>query len=201
MLLFLVNEIVLVGGAWLMDGRWTRSWRLRGLLLLSAVFASLTPQARELRRRRRPWPALPYLLQLVLVPAMAAVALAGLWAQTFLLTGVALDAMRGRRPTYEASVRHWREGALKGGVYSAVFMLLVQLAAGIVDTPAVWSILSAVPLVSATLARRRALSARPHDHRELRRQRTVLPVGCAPTPPSRPATGAVSWSAAASASR
>ena len=45
---------------------------------------------------------------------MAAVALAGLWAQTFLLTGVALDAMRGRRPTREACVRHWREGATKG---------------------------------------------------------------------------------------
>ena len=43
-LLFLFNEIVLVGGGWLMDGRWTRSWRLRALLLLSAVFASLTPQ-------------------------------------------------------------------------------------------------------------------------------------------------------------
>ena len=86
------------------------------------------------------------------MPALAAVALAGLWAQTFLLTGVALDAMRGRRPTYEASVRHWREGALKGGVYSAVFMLLVQIAAGIVNTPALWSALSAVPLLSATLA-------------------------------------------------
>ena len=35
-LLFLVNEIVIVGGGWLIDGRWTRSWRLRGLLLLAA---------------------------------------------------------------------------------------------------------------------------------------------------------------------
>ena len=39
--------------------------------------------------------------------------------------------MRDRRPTFAAAARHWREGAAKGAVYSGVFMLLVQLAAGI----------------------------------------------------------------------
>ena len=29
-LLFLFNEIAIVGGGWLIDGHWTRSWRLRG---------------------------------------------------------------------------------------------------------------------------------------------------------------------------
>ena len=97
-------------------------------------------------------------------------------------------------------MRHWREGAVKGAVYSVVFMLLVQLAAGIVDTPVLWPIVSAVPLV-----RRRWRGAllyplgrtiiesfdgsAPFFHRL--RANAAEPTGY----------GAGSWSAAASASR
>ena len=47
-----------------------------------------------------------------------------------------LDAIHGRRPTVDACIRHWREGAVKGAIYSFVFMLLVQLGRGCVQTPA-----------------------------------------------------------------
>ena len=65
-------------------------------------------------------------MQVLVLPLVTAAALAGLWAQTFLLTGVMLDAIHGRRPGYSASARHWREGAVKGAIYSFVFMALVQ---------------------------------------------------------------------------
>ena len=147
LLLFLVNEIAIVGGGWLMDRRWTRNWRLRGLLLLAAVAASLSPQIASFGSGT--WVApLPRLVTLVLLPAIAAVALAGLWAQTFLLTGVMLDAFRGRRPTYEACARHWREGAVKGAVYSFLFLFLVQ-AAALIQAPALWTAVTAVPALSA----------------------------------------------------
>ncbi len=149
-LLFLFNELTIVGGGWLIDGHWTRSWRLRALLLLSAVCASLTPQIASFGSG--PLVAeLPRLLLVVLLPLVAAAAMAGLWAQTFLLTGLMLDAIRGRRPAVDASMRHWREGAVKGAIYSFVFMALVQLA-GLLQTPVLWPIVSAVPALTAVLA-------------------------------------------------
>ena len=128
LLLLLFNEIVIIGGGWLMDGRWSRSWQLRALLLLAAIFASLTPQIARLGSGEA-MAALPAVLRIPIVPAIAAMALAGLWAQTFMLTGVMLDAIRGRRPSYASCAAHWREGAAKGAVYSFVFMLLVHLGA------------------------------------------------------------------------
>ena len=113
-LLFLFNEIVIVGGGWLMDGRWTRSWRLRGLLLLARVVRQPHAADRELRLRRDRGRAAAPCCRSWLVPAIAAVALAGLWAQTFLLTGVTLDAIRGRRPTYDACVRPLARGCDQG---------------------------------------------------------------------------------------
>ena len=193
-LLFLVNEIVLVGGAWLMDGRWTRSWRLRGLLSQRRVRepdASLASFGAG-----EAMAALP-LLQLVLVPAMAAVALAGLWAQTFLLTGVALDAMRGRRPTYEASVRPLARGHAQGRrvqrrvhAPGAARRRYRRHACGAgpscrpcrgVGDPG-----GARALSSGAGRSSRASTA---AHRSS--------TGCVSMPPIRSATGAVSWSAAA----
>ena len=149
-MLFLFNEIAIVGGGWLMDGRWTRSWRLRALLLASALATSLTPQIASFGSGAAV-AQLPQVLQVVLLPAIAAAALAGLWAQTFLLTGVMLDAMHGRRPTLAACVRHWREGATKGAIYSFVFMALVQCAS-LLQAPLPWAILDLAPPLTAIAA-------------------------------------------------
>ena len=149
-LLFLFNEVAIVGGGWLIDGHWTRSWRLRALLLLSALCASLTPQIASFGSG--PLVAeLPRIVLVALLPLIASAAMAGLWAQTFLLTGLMLDAIHGRRPALEASIRHWREGAVKGAIYSFVFMLLVQLA-GLLQTPLLWPVVSAVPALTALVA-------------------------------------------------
>src|SRR4051794_11418269 len=150
LLLLLFNEIVIVGGGWLMDGRWSRSWRLRVLLLVAALFASLTPQVARLGSGEAV-AALPVVAQIAALPVIAAVALAGLWAQTFLLTGVMLDAIRGRRPTYAACAGHWWEGASKGGVYSFVFMLLVHLAA-LFQTPGGMALVASIPGLVAIAA-------------------------------------------------
>ena len=150
-LLFLFNEIAIVGGGWLIDGHWTRSWRLRALLLLSAVLRQPHAADRELRFRPAGGRAAPAPAASCCLPLVAAAAMAGLWAQTFLLTGLMLDAIRGRRPAVDACVRHWREGAVKGAIYSFVFMLLVQLA-GLLQTPVLWPIVSAVPALTAVLA-------------------------------------------------
>lgn len=148
LLLWLFNELVVVGGGWLIDRRWTRDRRLHALLACAAACAAVTPRLASFGTSAAV-AELPQLLQLVVVPAVGAAALAGLWAQTFLITGVALDAIRGRRPTGEACLGHWREGAEKGAVYSGVFLLLVQLAASVAFSPSVMAKLAVVPLLSA----------------------------------------------------
>ena len=150
LLLLLFNEIVIVGGGWLMDGRWSRSWRLRALLLLAALFASLTPQIARFGSGETV-AALPAMVQILAVPAIAAMALAGLWAQTFMFAGVTLDAIVGRRPSYAACAAHWWEGASKGAIYSFVFMLLVHLAA-LFQTPRGMSLVSIAPALAAIVA-------------------------------------------------
>ena len=89
-------------------------------------------------------------LQLPLGVATAVLAQGGLWGQTFLITGALLDALKGRRPTWQAAADHWRSGAGKGAVYSAWFMILVYGAAlsgrGVA---AAW--ITAQPLVFGTL--------------------------------------------------
>lgn len=129
-LLLAFNQLAVTGIGWLMDRHVTRRLPLHALLLLSAFYASCTPHLASLGTHEAV-AGLPAILRLALVPLAAAVALAGLWAQVFLVTGVLLDAMHQRRPTFYAAKEHWRGGLTKGAIYSLVFMLLIQ-AAGIV---------------------------------------------------------------------
>ncbi len=50
----------------------------------------------------------------------------GLWAEVYLVTGLCLDTLRGYAPNGESSVRHPWQGAVKGAIYSGVFMALLQ---------------------------------------------------------------------------
>ncbi|ANX04944.1 GH36-type glycosyl hydrolase domain-containing protein [Immundisolibacter cernigliae] len=125
LVLGLFGQFALLGLGLAMDQRWTRSGRLHALLWGSALWAALTPRLAELGSG--PFAAsLPGWQQLPLVVASAALAQAGLWGQTFLITGALLDALKGRRPTWQAAADHWRSGAGKGAVYSAWFMVLIH---------------------------------------------------------------------------
>jgi cyclic beta-1,2-glucan synthetase len=151
LLLAAIGEVMVVGIGWLMDCRWTRNLRLHGLLIASALYAALSPQLASLGAGSA-MGALPGVLQVVLAPLAAAIALAGLWAHTFLATGVLLDAMRGRRPTFAAALDHWRGGAAKGAIYSGVFMLIVQALAVVAGSPGARALLAAVPPLGGAIA-------------------------------------------------
>jgi cyclic beta-1,2-glucan synthetase len=91
------------------------------------------------------WPS----AALALIDAAAA-AQAGLWAQVFLVTGVALDALKGRRPTRYAAGGHLTSGITKGAVNGGLFLLLqgAAMLAALSGTVALWQ---AAPLLTATL--------------------------------------------------
>jgi cyclic beta-1,2-glucan synthetase len=149
LVLGLFGELAVQGLGIAVDQRWTHNWRLRALLWSSALWAALTPHIADLGSGELAG-ALPAGLQLPLGVATAALAQAGLWGQTFLITGALLDALKGRRPTWQAAADHWRSGAGKGAVYSAWFMILVYGAAlSGSDAAAAW--ITAQPLVFGTL--------------------------------------------------
>jgi cyclic beta-1,2-glucan synthetase len=150
-ILFLLNEVIVVGLGWLMDHRWSRDGRLHLLLLASAATAALSPHLATLGTVAGA-AGLPWIVRTALLTLLAAGALAGLWAQTFLLTGVMLDGLHQRRPTYELSARHWREGGAKGGIYSGLFILLVQLLAATIADPTLRLLHGTAPIAVAAVA-------------------------------------------------
>ncbi|CAM9231655.1 unnamed protein product [Phaeothamnion confervicola] len=109
----------------LMDRRWIRDWRLLGLLTLSAAHAAFTPIIADMVSGPA-IAALPWPMQIVGVLSGSALAQAGLWAETFLVTGMLIDALRRRRPTYYAARLHWKRGLVKGAMFGALFMALLQ---------------------------------------------------------------------------
>ncbi len=130
----LFNEAIAVTLSRLKSGRWPRDVRLHLLLFAAAAWAALTPTIAA-------WGTSPSLsaLPAPLRPAAALAATilsqAGLWAQTFLVTGLLLDAFRGRPPAWYWVERHFREGLGKGAVYSGLFIGLMMSIAGLLAWP------------------------------------------------------------------
>jgi len=141
------NLLFVVGVGQMMDRRWTHDPRLLSLLAGGAAYAVITPWIAH-------WGSttvvtgLPGPICVVGVIAATMLAQAGLWGQTFLITGIAMDALRGRRPSYYKAARHWSEGANKAAVYSGLFMAILQLAGAVVYSPTL-----------STLVQRQALAA------------------------------------------
>lgn len=125
LVLGLCGEWLIQGLGLAMDQRWTRAPRLHRLLWAVAALAVASPHCADWGSGA--WLAdQPLALRLPLLILAAALAQAGLWGQTFLLTGALLDVLQGRRPTHEALFDHWRSGTLKGAVYSAWFVAIIQ---------------------------------------------------------------------------
>ena len=83
----------------------------------------------------------------VLLAAM--LAQAGLWAEAYLCTGLAIDAVNGRPPTSAAILDHPRNGVKKGMIYSGVFLAILYAVASLAAWPAFRSLVDAAPVVAA----------------------------------------------------
>ena len=149
-LLVLFNEVVVVGLGVTLDRRWLRDPRFHALLVVSAVAAVVAPLIADFGSSAGVASASPP-LRLVQVVATTMLAQAALWAETFLVTGVVMDALRGRRPTLFAATRHWRAGASKAAIYAGCFMLIIQLAGQVVGAESFASALHALPVLVAGL--------------------------------------------------
>ncbi|HET6757300.1 MAG TPA: hypothetical protein VFH21_06785, partial [Burkholderiales bacterium] len=150
LILFAFNEAVLLGLGLLMDRRLAPSWRLHLLVLASSALAGFTPLVADFGSTEMVsrWPVIVRVTTMVLTEALAQ---AGLWAQVFFLTGMLLDALRGRRPILTAGYAHWYAGLARGAVYGGLFVLLVQLGALVWSSPVIVGWLRAHPAAGGSL--------------------------------------------------
>jgi len=149
--LTLFNEAVAAGLCLLVGGRFLADRRVHGLLVLSAVLATATPWIAG-------WGSGAWLASLPRAPGTLAaiasgmVSQAGLWAETFLVTGLIMDALHGRQPSWRGGAEHFGSGFSKGAVYGGLFLGLVHAAGAILALPAWRSFVPGHALAAAGIA-------------------------------------------------
>ncbi|MFZ5533762.1 MAG: GH36-type glycosyl hydrolase domain-containing protein [Pseudomonadota bacterium] len=123
-----INLAAVWGMGLLVDGRASRDIRLLAAAVLCGGWAAWTPVMAD-------WGSIATLVAwhplaaLTAVVALAALAQAGLWAQTFFITALLMQGLRDQRPQAVTLAPQIREGATKGAVYGALFMLILGTAA------------------------------------------------------------------------
>jgi cyclic beta-1,2-glucan synthetase len=119
-LLFVVAEALLLGYSTIATGRATGDLKLHALMLLAATLAALTPLVANLAQSVGE----PF-LAIAASAILAALAQAPLWGIVYVFTGLTLDLIGGRPPTFRAAYDHWRTGFVKGAIYGGTFMFLL----------------------------------------------------------------------------
>jgi len=115
-------------------GRILTQKRMHALLVIAALYAAFTPRMADWGSGSAAGALHPAAGVLVSVIA-SVLSQAGLWAQTFLITGIIMDGLHGRRPVWYWGRGHFYEGLTKGAIYSAVFTGLIHAAAGMLRMP------------------------------------------------------------------
>jgi hypothetical protein len=135
----------------LIAGRLVRDGRVHVLLITSAVWCGLTPAIAN-------WgsvagvASLPFVSSMALVLAATMASQAGLWGQVYLLTGILLDVMHGKKPTWYWGTEHFRNGCVKGAVYSGIFMAFVQSSACLLKAHQIHALITEHALVTSLCA-------------------------------------------------
>ncbi|MGJ0393399.1 MAG: GH36-type glycosyl hydrolase domain-containing protein [Methylocystis sp.] len=130
LVLFLLNEAVVIGVPLALGRFLPRQWRPHGILFLSAFIASLTPfMATAVSVFVTPYAPRP--VADLIAALAAAMAQAGLWGETYLVTQAIAGLLRATPSLSVVVINDWRTGAEKGAVYGFVFMGLL-LAVGLV---------------------------------------------------------------------
>ncbi|ARN83804.1 GH36-type glycosyl hydrolase domain-containing protein [Methylocystis bryophila] len=150
-ILFLLNEAVVVGAPLALGRFLPREWRPHLVLFFSAALAALTPYVASSVSLFIA-PNLPSPLSDVGATLAAALAQAGLWGETYLVTQ-SLAGLLGGTPSLAVIVfGDWKNGAMKGFVYGLVFMGLVLAAHLLLSLkPLVALIVAAPPIFGALL--------------------------------------------------
>ncbi|WP_165250338.1 GH36-type glycosyl hydrolase domain-containing protein [Paludisphaera soli] len=144
---FLFN-VLLAEGLGAVRGRPLRSARAFGAMLAAAAAVAAGPWIASFGSG----PALAAWSPAWRAPVVVLcgmVAQAGLWAEAYLCTGLAIDAVNGRAPTAASVLAHPWQGVKKGMIYSGTFLAGLYVAASLADWPAFRGLLEAQPMIVA----------------------------------------------------
>ncbi len=120
LVIFCVSEIGLEILSLVGVGRPTRALKLHGLVAAIAAIAALTPLLANFAQSvAAPVAAIGF------SALFAALAQAGLWGVVYFVTGLALDSLSARPPSFVSAFGNWRAGVVKGAIYGGMFMLIV----------------------------------------------------------------------------
>lgn len=150
LVLFVLNEAIVVGIPLALGRFLPRQWRPHEILLFSAFVASLTPFIAS----AVPVFITPYVPQPFAAVGAAlaqALAQAGLWGETYLVTQALAGVLRATPSLSAVVYNDWKTGAEKGAVYGFVFMALVLAVGLIVSSPLAVSLITVSGPIGAAL--------------------------------------------------
>lgn len=148
--LAVLNEAIIAGAAIALGRRMPRDPALHVTLFVAAFFAAATPLAATFGSSAfvaglgAPW-------SLVVMAVAAALAQAGLWGETYLVTQAIVDLLHGAPPISRGIRKPWASGMAKGAIYGLVFMGLVAAAGAFVANRSAVALLLVSGLAGATL--------------------------------------------------
>jgi cyclic beta-1,2-glucan synthetase len=148
-LLFGLGETLAALLAATIRGRLLRDSRFHLLLILSTVHAALTPIIADFPAQ---WGNSTGLESFAVAVVCAALSQAGLWAVVFLATGLLIDALVGKPPTYPAGRKHWQSGLIKGAIYGGLFMAILLATSAVLQRPELDQFVILYPVLSAGAA-------------------------------------------------
>ncbi len=150
-ILFVLNEAAVVGTPLALGRFLPREWRPHGMLFISALFAATTPNIASSVAFYLS-PHLPTPLSQIAAALTAAVAQAGLWGETYLVTQSLAGLLRGSASLSVIVLGDWKSGAEKGFVYGLVFMGLLLAANLVIGFPPANALLVGTGPLGAALA-------------------------------------------------
>lgn len=147
---FAFNEAVANGIAMAAGRRPIRALPTHLWLLAAAAAVVAAPWIADLGSSQRV-ASLPAPLLWVATILATVLSQAGLWAEVYLITGMVLDAIRGRGPSPKAAAAHPVEGVKKGMIFSGVFMGILYSIGLLASVPGAAAAIAEHPLIVATL--------------------------------------------------
>ncbi|MBY6240133.1 GH36-type glycosyl hydrolase domain-containing protein [Methylosinus sp. Sm6] len=150
LVLFLLNEAAIVGAPLALGRYLPQQWRPHGVLSLAALAAALTPEIASLASTSFV-ASLPGPVAVVAAATLAAVAQAGLWGETYLVTQAMAGMLRGTPSLPVIVFNDWRTGAAKGAVYGLVFMALLLVVGLVVTFPPALAVIAAAGPVGGAI--------------------------------------------------
>lgn len=132
-LLFLFNELMVNAFSIGLRRMLLTGWRARFCLLACSAGAVVAPLIADFGSVASPLAATPA-ARFVVVIASTVLSQGLLWAEVFLLTGLMLDGINRKGPTWLGLARHAIRGLTNGAIFSGVFMSLVLGLHGLAGT-------------------------------------------------------------------